>query len=167
MNFLTRPQLSILSATVAGLLAIGIFQCGTNLPLPSKTALDATRANARAAVLVAKATYVLAAQACLDVSEIAGNQAVAIKCAAYLDPAYNLIIDAANAVDTTWSPVAACELTQAADLVARAVGDVGPIGASLASYAQDASLLAHNLLGGVACAPYTLPTPPVADAGVE
>ncbi len=59
---------------------------------------DMVRANARAAVSVAKTAYVLVANACLDVSTITGNGAVATTCANALDPAYNMIVDAAAAV---------------------------------------------------------------------
>ncbi len=126
---------------------------------PSAKSPDMIRANARAAVAVAKSTYVLVGDACLEASQLPSGAAIAMKCADYLDPAYNLILDAALAVDTNWTASAACDLVQAVTLVGKAAMTLGP-SSSVAPAAKDAVLLATQLSGAVC---------PVAstDAGVE
>jgi hypothetical protein len=133
--------------------------CGGAPPKPL-TPAQSQRATARAAVTVAASAFVLAANACLAASQAdpVNHAAIAKTCVKYLDPAHDLIVEAAQAVDSTWSPKAACDLSQAVTLATTAMTTLGLNTASLAPVLQDAAMLALAL-AGTNCAP--------ADAGAE
>ncbi len=133
---------------------------------PASTTPDMVRANARAAVAVAKSTYVVVGNACVDAVQLTGSTKIAIACADALDPAYNLIVDAAAAVDVGWTPAAACELVKAVAYLSKGVTAVGqPLAGSLGPAVHDGQLLAAALLGPAAC-PMPVDAPPV-DAGAQ
>jgi hypothetical protein len=133
--------------------------CSGGLPQP-----DMVRANARAAVAVAKSTYVVVGTACVDAVQLTGDKKIAMACADALDPAYHLILDAANAVDSGWTAAAACELVQGIAYVARGSTAMGALSASLAPAVRDGQLLAAALLGPTACPGITAPAAPAAPA---
>lgn len=145
---------------LAGLLALA--GC---TPALSPTA-DA-RAKERAAVALAKSSYMLAADACIEYIAVTHDAKVAAVCQATLDPAHDLILDASKAVDTVWTSAAACNLVQGASLVAAAVEGLGPVGATLKAAATDTIAVAAAL-SGVACASSpAADAAPAPDAGQE
>lgn len=128
-----------------------VFACGGATPSPA-----AVRAGSRAAVDVAKDAWVLVAHACIDAAQEMGDAgdgpALEGKCASYLSEAHDLIVAAAEAVDTDWSPKAACDLAQATVLVAGAANAVGAIKPQVKPIADDAVVLATAALGSSVCA---------------
>jgi hypothetical protein len=76
-------------------------------------------------------------------------------------------------VDTTWSPTAACSLSQAADELLAAASTLGVVSASMGPLVNDAKTLAASILGSVVCAPapapvyLTVPGSGPADAGKD
>jgi len=99
------------------LAAFLVANCGGVTVQPNTAA--SARATARAAVTVAASGFVIAANACLAASEASPGKGIAATCAKYLDPAHDLIVEAAQAVDGTWSAQAACDLTQAVSLATK------------------------------------------------
>lgn len=118
---------------------------------PAASPTANARANERAAVAAAESAYVLVATGCLDYVQETKDAKVAAVCQAALDPAHDLIIEASLAVDATWTPSAACNLVQGAQLLTTAVAALGTVGATLQAAAGDALVVA-NALAGVACA---------------
>jgi hypothetical protein len=140
------------------------------LACSAKSPADMQRANARAGVSVAKDVYTLVGNACLRTAAATNDSKLAVACADYLDPAYTLIVDAADAVDASWSPVAACDLVQATDLLGKAAIGLGLAAPTLAPAVHDAALFAASLLGGASCAPLGVDSgaPPASpDAGAN
>ena len=135
------------------------------------------RAQMRAAVLLAKDTWVVAGNACIASQTLPGGMPKA--CETDMIPAHDAIVAAAYAVDamdvaaTSPPPEAVCFLTNAAAKMAALVPSLGKAGDNLKGLAEDAVVLAHGL--GV-CLPesdvpvpnYTDPNPyDGTDGGVE
>lgn len=141
-------------ARFLGLLLVLGVGCGSATPAPGSPT-----SAARGAVDVAKDAWVTAASACVDAAEEANSYDIRQKCAEVLVPARALILDAANAVDTEWSPKAACDLAQAAALIAQAAASL-PVQFSkdISAVIQDAAVLAQAAAGSAACS--------ASDAGV-
>ena len=120
---------------------------------------SATRSAERAAVSVAADAWAAAGQACLDVAGASGDAGprVVADCKKGLTPAYDLIMGAAAAVDTNWSPAAACDLVQGVGLVAATVASLPSVDPTVKSGIADAQILA-TALSGTVCP---------ADAGAE
>ncbi len=116
-------------------------------------------AAARGAVDVAKDAWVVAATACTDAAEESGDDLIRQKCADVLIPARTLIIAAAQAVDTQWSPKAACDLAQGVALVAKSL-EALPLNfsADIKTVIDDAATLAVAAVGSASCS--------ASDAGV-
>jgi hypothetical protein len=137
----------VLSVVIATPICMGIEQCGAGARIVANP-----RAAVRGAVDVAKDAFVVVGRGCVDASKETANANIAAKCAEYLDPAYTLISDASAAVDTDWSPKAACGLAQATALVAKTAGLLGAISPEVMPVAADAAALASALLGSAMCA---------------
>lgn len=129
--------------------------CGGNM-----SQAQTARATARAAVDVAKDAWVAVANACVDVASVDPDAGPALEanCGVYLAPAHDLILSAGAAVDTDWSPKAACDLAQATALVAKAAQSVASLKGTAAVVAQDAATMAAAIAASAACS---------ADAGAE
>ena len=104
-------------STATIFLGVALAACApTNAPVPP-------RAEARAAVLVAKDAWVTAATACIDLAkETMIDNAT---CAKYLEPAHDAIVVAADAVDAmdpsakVTPPVVVCSLIRATQAIAK------------------------------------------------
>ena len=122
-------------------------------------AVSSPTAAPRAAVEVAKDAWVLTATACQDAAEAANDDSIRTKCGAVMLPARDLILVASAAVDTTWSPKAACDLAQGVTLVVQAANGL-PVtySAEIGTVLSDAKVLVNKVLDSSVCA---------TDAGAE
>ena len=127
---------------------------------------NAPRAATRAAVDVAKDAWVIVGTSCVDAAKIAKNDQIRVKCAHYLLPARDLISYAAEAVDTQWSPKAACALSQGVLLVADGAKDLVTYSKTIQPLVDDAVALANVMVGSAACVPVDAGPPPAPPAAV-
>lgn len=111
---------------------------------PTASAPKNVRADARAAVDVAKDAWVVTANACLDAAQLTGDTSLKEKCGVPLEAAHDLIIAAADAVDTQWTDGAACSLARATLLIQSVVPALGAPGADVAAVTNDAAAVAQR-----------------------
>lgn len=140
------------------LLPVALLAClACGAASPTASAPKNVRADARAAVDVAKDAWVVTANACLDAAQLTGDTSLKDKCGKPLEAAHDLIVAAADAVDTQWTDGAACSLTRATLLIASVVPSLGAPGADVVAVANDAAAVAR------AITPFTC----VLDGGAE
>jgi len=123
--------------------AAALFMLTTGCFKTSFSPAQDVRPVARAATDLAKDAWVLAATACLDAANAAGDDAIRAKCEKVLTPAHDLIAAAAEAVDTSWTDGAACDLLKATGMVVLATKDFSQngIGPTIADAAKIAATL--------------------------
>jgi hypothetical protein len=142
-----------LLTSLALLVAVAGCQCGGAAPVVKNP-----RPAARAAVDVAKDAWVVVADACVAAAEEANDDSIRAKCAKVLKPAHDMIVDAAEAVDTNWNAGAACALSNAMKLVDQAASGLSLFARPTQAVVADALAVAQDL-AGAGCGS--------SDAGVE
>ncbi len=140
-------------------LVIACTGCG-----PSTPGAVTPRAATRAAVDVAKDAWVIVGTSCVEYAKAAKDDHIRVKCAHYLMPAKELISYAAGAVDTQWSPKAACALSQGVLLMADAAKDLVKFNVTVQPLVDDAVALASAMVGSDQCAAPDAGAPPLAPA---
>lgn len=130
------------------LVALVLAGCGSSTPAPKTPVIP--RATARAAVDAAKDAWVTVAQICVDVGTASQDVRIGDSCDQYLQPAHDLIVLAAEAVDTQWSPAAGCALMQGAAQIANAA-KLLPLKPTDAALVEDAQAVAAAVSSIAAC----------------
>lgn len=131
-------------------LALALTGC---VPAQSPGQVSTLRGELRAAVDLAKDAWVVAGQACIDVSEAAHDGKIAAACKTVLAPAHDDIVAAAMAVDalplaaTVPPPAVVCTLAKAMTGISQVTGYLGKVASEVAPLIQDASALANKLAG--------------------
>jgi hypothetical protein len=153
-----------IAAFVFAFAALNCEAC--KLPLPSAP----PRSAQRAAVSVAADAWIVAANTCLDVVNLNGDEKLRKLCVATLHPAHDLIALAAEAVDTQWTSESSCNLAQAMSLIVQTVDvltpSLGPKAVAGVKPVVDDALLLANALSKGCTKDAVAPVAPVAvDAG--